>query len=138
MKLFPGKWNGFGGKVEKGENILQGAIREVKEECGLDLNPCDVVQLGLIHFEYENNPIHIEGHIFEVQNYSGEIIESEEMAPIKWFKITEIPYDKMWKDAAIWHPYIFQKQKFKSYFLYNNLGDEILMHKSTPVESLWK
>ena len=92
------------------------------------------VQLGFIDFEFENDPIHLEGHIFEAQNYSGEIIESEEMAP-KWFKITEMPYDKMWKADRFWHPYFFQKQKFKSYFLYNDLG-EILMHKSTPVESL--
>merc|ERR1712203_136690 len=66
-----GKWNGFGGKVEAEESILQGAIREVKEECGLVLEPCDVVQLGFIDFEFENDPIHLEGHIFEAQNYSG-------------------------------------------------------------------
>ena len=29
-----GKWNGFGGKVEEGETILQAALRELKEECG--------------------------------------------------------------------------------------------------------
>jgi len=34
-----GKWNGFGGKVEPNESILQGAIREVQEECGVDIKP---------------------------------------------------------------------------------------------------
>ena len=29
-----GKWNGFGGKVEAGETIIEAAAREVKEECG--------------------------------------------------------------------------------------------------------
>ncbi len=50
--------------------------------------------------------IYIEGHIFEVQNYSGEIVESEEMEP-KWFEIENMPYDKMWKADEFWHPYFF-------------------------------
>merc|ERR1712193_275298 len=88
------KWNGFGGKVEPNETILEGAIREVKEECGLDLVPKDVKKLGVIDYEFDK--IYIEGHIFEVRNYSGEIVESEEMEP-KWFEIENMPYDKMWK-----------------------------------------
>lgn len=30
-----GKWNGFGGKVEVGETIVEGAVREMQEESGL-------------------------------------------------------------------------------------------------------
>lgn len=30
-----GKWNGFGGKVEIGETIVEGAAREMAEESGL-------------------------------------------------------------------------------------------------------
>ena len=41
-----GKWNGFGGKVESGEDILEAAIREVKEECGIIVNPSNVRRVG--------------------------------------------------------------------------------------------
>ena len=41
-----GKWNGFGGKVEVGEDILEAAIREVKEECGIRVNPLSVRRVG--------------------------------------------------------------------------------------------
>lgn len=30
-----GKWNGFGGKVEPGETIEEGALREMAEESGV-------------------------------------------------------------------------------------------------------
>ncbi len=36
---FPLKWECVGGSVLKGETSLQGAIREVKEEVGIDLSP---------------------------------------------------------------------------------------------------
>ena len=36
---FPLMWECVGGSVVKGEDSLQGAIREVKEEVGVDLNP---------------------------------------------------------------------------------------------------
>lgn len=38
---FPLMWECVGGSVLKGENSLQGAVREVKEEVGLDLNLSD-------------------------------------------------------------------------------------------------
>ena len=123
---------GFGGKVEPNESILEGAIREVKEECGLDLVPKDVKKLGVI--DYETDTICTEDHIFEAQNYSGEIVESEEMEP-KWFEIENMPYDKMWKADEFWHPYFFRQQLFKAYFMYDHVGD-VIMHYCYPVENL--
>ena len=52
------------------------------------------------------------------------------MAP-KWFDIKDIPHEKMWQDAKFWHPYFFQRQTFKAYFLYDANG-EILKHELSP------
>ena len=41
-----GKWNGFGGKVEKGEEILDAAVREVREECGIDVDQTELKYVG--------------------------------------------------------------------------------------------
>ena len=32
-----GKYNGFGGKLQEGETIIQGVLRELKEECGIQV-----------------------------------------------------------------------------------------------------
>ena len=37
-RLFPGLFNGVGGHVERGENVLSAARREVHEETGLDVS----------------------------------------------------------------------------------------------------
>ena len=39
------KWTNPGGHLEKGEDPLTGAIREVKEEAGLDINPNQMTKL---------------------------------------------------------------------------------------------
>lgn len=41
MKINPDKWAFVGGVVEQGENSLDGAIRETKEELGIEINPID-------------------------------------------------------------------------------------------------
>ena len=86
----------------------------------------------LLLLQIQDDPIHLEVHVFENHNYSGEVTESEEMAP-KWFPISEMPYDKMWIDDEFWHPYFLKGQKFKAYFLYEGF-DKILTHEVTPVE----
>ena len=37
-----GKWNGFGGKVEPGETVVEAAAREVTEECGYSVKTEDL------------------------------------------------------------------------------------------------
>lgn len=41
----PGKWAIPGGKLEKGENLIQGIQRETKEEVNLILNPNKIIFL---------------------------------------------------------------------------------------------
>ncbi|XP_050432317.1 uncharacterized protein LOC126840533 isoform X2 [Adelges cooleyi] len=110
-----GKWNGFGGKVEPNETIEEGAKREVKEECGLDVDGMEKV--GILEFEGVNSNEILEGHVFICTQYSGDIIETEEMAP-KWFKIKDTPYDTMWADHKFWYPMLLKKIPFKAYFKY--------------------
>lgn len=36
-RVFPNRYNGVGGHIERGEDVLAGARREIKEETGLDV-----------------------------------------------------------------------------------------------------
>ena len=44
-------------------------------------------------------------HIFKATKYEGVVQESEEMEP-KWFKIDEIPFNRMWVDDILWMPWL--------------------------------
>lgn len=113
-----GKYNGFGGKIEKSETILEAAERELKEECGIEA--IDLKKYGILNFEFETKYDNIMVvHVFKANDYKGEIKESEEMRP-EWFNLNEIPYNNMWKDDEYWLPELLKENFFKGSFLFHD------------------
>lgn len=96
-----GRFNGFGGKVEPGETVAQGAARELEEEAGI-VCP-DLARVGQLEFMFEGKPQLLEVHVYAGSQVTGAIAESEEMAP-QWFAIPDIPYAHMWPDDKLWLP----------------------------------
>ncbi len=115
-----GRWNGFGGKVEEGEGIEEGALRELREEAGIEAK--EMQKVGVLEFAYENMQKVMEVHIFKVTNFSGEAVESEEMKP-QWFAFGEIPFEQMWADDFHWFPYLLAGKYFKGTFLFDRPSD---------------
>ena len=116
-----GQWNGFGGKVEEGETIEEAAIRELKEEAGIDVK--DLNKFGIVNFEFQDGSKTAEVHIFKSNNFEGQIVETEEMRP-QWFDIDKLPYNDMWPADAYWLPLVLEDKKFKGRFYYD--------HPTTP------
>ena len=105
-----GLWNGVGGKVGPGETVKAAAIRECQEEIGI--TPQNVKLTGRIRFTMPDDPTF--GHdcfIFTANHWEGEPQETEEMRP-QWFKVTEIPYEKMWPVDSIWMPHLIADEHF--------------------------
>lgn len=85
-----GKWNGVGGKFEKGETPLQCIIRETFEETGIRLGKEDVVYSGAVTWESENGNAGMYAFITEVHTdfeYNSPIETQEGVLcwkPIDW------------------------------------------------------
>lgn len=91
---FPLMWECVGGSVLKGENSLQGAIREVKEEVGLDLKYSDGKLIftkvrGIVNNKKFNDIMDV--WLFE---YDGEVSLSQattdEVAEVRWLTREQI------------------------------------------------
>lgn len=113
-----GKINGIGGKVEPGETIEAGMIRETQEEIGV--TPTEYDQVASILFKFHNNdkakPINMTVYI--AKNYDGEIVETEEMRPT-WFALDQIPYDRMFSADKIWLPEILNGKKINAEIVFD-------------------
>ena len=123
-----GKWNGVGGKVDekKDKSILDAAIRETKEEIGVDLESPEKVAVMRFRFPYKEE-WNQDVHVFLADSWKGNPEESEEMAP-KWFKFPEIPFAKMWDDDKYWLHHVLAGKKLEADFIFKE-GEIIADHK---------
>lgn len=123
-----GLYNGVGGKLEKGESVLDAMIRETQEEIGV--TPTVYEKYGINEFlEFVNGEeTNLVFHLFIATEWDGEPTESEEMAP-GWFDIDDIPYDKMFKDDRYWLPLVLEGKKVRGNFEFdkewNSLAREV-------------
>eukprot|EP00061_Rhincodon_typus_P010789 g35338.t1 len=69
------RWNGFGGKVQPGETIEEGAKRELWEESSLTVDSLE--KIGRIKFEFVDEAELLDVHIFLTDSYKGEPMESD-------------------------------------------------------------
>ena len=125
-----GKLNGVGGKVEPGEDIREAACREAREEIEVDIFPSRLRKVGVIEFHFENDDIaqnfNQRVHIFFTTDWTGAPVETEEMNP-SWYKIKEIPFDKMWPDDIHWLQYTLKGK---------NVSGVIRLNKQVEIEEL--
>ncbi len=115
-----GRWNGFGGKVEEGETIEQGARREIAEEVKIEDGTLE--KMGMLDFLFQNDEKILEVHIFKLTDFTGEPFETEEMKP-EWFLFNEIPFSQMWPSDEYWFPLFLQNKLFKGSFLFDKPSD---------------
>ena len=116
-----GKWNGFGGKLHNGETLEEGMLRELEEECGLIARSPE--KRAYLEFFFEDGKI-IEGHVFLIQKFSGEPVETGEMRP-RWFNVDKIPYDGMWEDDRFWLPQFLAGKNIRATFHFD-LNDRMI------------
>ena len=109
-----GKINGVGGKIEPGESIEQGMIRETFEE--INVKPINYEQRAVIHFNlfYKGEWAKEDTYVFVASDYQGIIQESEEMKP-QWFNIDEIPFDKMFSGDKLWVGELLKGKHFEAF-----------------------
>jgi 8-oxo-dGTP diphosphatase len=112
-----GKWNGLGGKFEQGETPEECAIRELKEETGLDItNP----QLkGMITFPMFDTKEDWYVFLFVVKEFKGELIDSPE-GHLEWIDDEKLFQLNLWDGDKIFIPWLFQDKFFSAKFNYEN------------------
>ncbi|KAL7275262.1 hypothetical protein RUND412_001807 [Rhizina undulata] len=109
-----GKYNGFGGKVEPGETILDGAIRELEEESTLKAKGLNYHAILFLETIADPKAPILEIHTYTATEWTGEPAETEEMRP-GWYNMMNyetstpsIPYSSMWEETRKWLPEVLR------------------------------
>ncbi|RZH68372.1 8-oxo-dGTP diphosphatase [Natrinema altunense] len=102
--LGEGWYNGPGGKLESGETPRECAVRETREEVGLEVR--DLEKAGELTFLLDGEE-HTRCHVYRTRSVTGEPSASAEAAP-EWVPVEDVPYDRMWDDDHLWLPGVLE------------------------------
>ena len=96
-RLWANKYNGIGGHVERDEDIYAAALREVREETGLEVENLRLV--GLINIDGDQ-PTGILLFVFTAEARSGEPLPSDEGTP-EWIARDQLAQIDLVEDLPI-------------------------------------
>lgn len=102
-----GKYNGLGGKVEPGEDIVACIRREIREESGLE---CEQILLrGTISWPgFGKQGEDWFGFLFRVDRFQGTPWTENADGPLVWVEIDQVLHLPLWEGDRFFLPLIFQ------------------------------
>lgn len=86
-KFFPNMWSQTGGGVDTGETSLQAALRECKEELGIDINPNNMELILSFKRKYDFVDVWLVKQDIDISEL---VLQEDEVADVKWATIDEI------------------------------------------------
>ncbi len=83
------RYNGVGGKLERGESPEECAVREIREETGLEAKT--LTYRGHLTFPFFDDEVDWLVFVYECFDFEGEIVESNE-GSLHWIMDEDIPH----------------------------------------------
>jgi 8-oxo-dGTP diphosphatase len=101
-----GKYNGLGGKLDAGEDVVSGLRREVREESGLE---CESVLLrGTINWPgFGKQGEDWFGFIFRIDRFRGQPLPGNAEGTLEWVAVDRVLELPLWEGDRFFLPLIF-------------------------------
>jgi 8-oxo-dGTP diphosphatase len=103
-----GKYNGLGGKLDRGEDVVAGLRREVREEAGIE---CEQLSLrGTISWPgFGKGGEDWFGFIFLVERFRGEPLRENPEGTLEWVDVDKVLDLPLWEGDRHFLPLVFER-----------------------------
>ena len=115
--MHQGKWNGLGGKLIPGETPEECAVREIREESGLEVY--DLALKGLLTFPKFANDEDWYAFIFTARAGEGDLIDSPE-GVLQWVEDEALLELNLWEGDRLFIPWLDRPGFFSGKFIYHD------------------
>lgn len=101
-----GKYNGLGGKLEPGEDVVAGMRREIREEAGLE---CDSLQLrGTISWPgFGKQGEDWFAFLFVIDRWHGTVLDANAEGVLEWVDLARVLDLPLWEGDRYFLPLVF-------------------------------
>lgn len=104
-KYVAGWLNTAGGKVDPGEDVSASAIRELKDEWGVEAYESTLRQIAVIRFLFPSaGEQDLECHVFLTTQWRGEPRGTREIETPQLFSVSALPLDQLPPADRLWLP----------------------------------
>lgn len=106
--LHLGKYNGLGGKLDPGEDVIAGIKREVREEAGID---CEKILLrGTVSWPgFGKHGEDWFGFIFRIDRFRGTPLPENPEGTLVWVAVDQVLDLPLWEGDRYFLPLVFSR-----------------------------
>lgn len=103
-----GKYNGLGGKLDSGEDVVAGMRREIREEAGLE---CESLKLaGTISWPgFGKNGEDWFGFLFRIDRFRGSPKTDSPEGTLEWIEVDRVLTLALWEGDRHFLPLVFDR-----------------------------
>jgi 8-oxo-dGTP diphosphatase len=106
--LHLGKYNGLGGKLESGEDVVTGLRREVREEAGIECE--ELVLRGTISWPgFGKDGDDWFGFVFRIDRWSGTPHTENAEGTLEWVEVGRLHELPLWEGDRHFLPLVFER-----------------------------
>ncbi len=123
-------WTGIsfpGGHVEPGESFVDSAVREIKEETGLDIR--NLKHCGVIHWAHNRNFNRYIVFLYKTSDFSGKLLPETEEGRVFWVDPEELKSMELSSNFANYIPMFINGDFNEAYGSWNEDDPQILLYK---------
>lgn len=123
-RIWAGRLNGPGGKVNPGESAITSIKREVAEESGLQIaDPDRRGTLELVLGSVRQTGLTVA--IFVADSFHGRPRGGGE-GRLRWYSINHLPFEELWPDMRYWLPIVLDGGSVRGQCLYDEAGVNLI------------
>lgn len=119
-RVYPGRYNGLGGHIERDEDPLTGAIREIQEETGLDV--AHVRLRGLLHVD-AGEATGILVFVFTAEALSRAFRDTDE-GTLEWVPRDAVDALPLVEDLPTLLPLVFESADAPPFFAHTSYDEQ--------------